>query len=85
MKTFTLLKNSTLTSKSLRGILKDITDQETEDLFQKIDTFFAPDQLKHQVMAIFGSAGSGKSIALQLKFIEAIQNWVKRSAFTSLF
>ena len=28
-------------------------------------------------MAIFGSAGSGKSIALQLKFMEAIQNWAK--------
>ena len=52
-------------------------EQETEDLFQRIDTFFAPDQLKHQVMALFGSAGSGKSIALQLKFIEAIQKWEK--------
>ena len=48
---------------------------DTEDLFQKIDSFLLPDQKQHQVMAVFGSAGSGKSIALQLKFIEAIRNW----------
>ncbi|MGF1926028.1 MAG: hypothetical protein ACQUHE_17770, partial [Bacteroidia bacterium] len=47
---------------------------ETEDLFQKIDEFLTPDNL-NQVLAIFGVAGSGKSIALQLKFIEAVQAW----------
>jgi len=26
-------------------------------------------------MLLLGSAGSGKSIALQIKFIEAIENW----------
>mgnify|MGYP000859612344 CR=1 FL=1 len=50
-------------------------DLNTEDLFRKIDTFLLPDQKKHQVMVVFGSAGSGKSIALQLKFIEAVRNW----------
>ena len=47
----------------------------TEDLFKKIDSFLLPNQKQYQVMAVFGAAGSGKSIALQLKFIEAIRNW----------
>ena len=50
-------------------------DQDTEDLFKKIDNFLLSDQGKQQIMVVFGSAGSGKSIALQLKFIEAIRNW----------
>ena len=50
-------------------------DQKTSNLFKKIDTFLSSDKDKHQIMVIFGSAGSGKSIALQLKFIEAIQQW----------
>ena len=48
---------------------------DTEDLFKKIDSFLLPNQKQYQVMAVFGAAGSGKSIALQLKFIEAIRNW----------
>lgn len=50
-------------------------DLETEDLFKKVDEFLLPEQNKHQVMVIFGSAGSGKSIALQLKFIDAVRSW----------
>ena len=50
-------------------------DLKTEDLFKKIGGFLIPDQKQHKVMVIFGSAGSGKSIALQLKFIEAVRNW----------
>ena len=50
-------------------------DLDTEDLFQKIDSFLLPTQKKHQVMVVFGAAGSGKSIALQLKFIEAVRKW----------
>jgi len=49
---------------------------ETEDLFQKIDSFLSAEEAKHQqVMVIFGSAGSGKSIALQIKFMEAVRSW----------
>ena len=52
-------------------------DQVVEDLFIRIDSFLAAAPEEQQVMAIFGSAGSGKSIALQLKFIESIKNWGK--------
>ena len=49
--------------------------QETIDLFKKFDNFLSSNQDKQQIMVVFGSAGSGKSIALQLKFIEVIRNW----------
>ena len=48
---------------------------KTEELFLKIDNFLMLEQREHQVMTIFGAAGSGKSIALQLKFIEAVRRW----------
>ncbi len=44
------------------------------DLFEQINKFLTPKN-EQQVMAIFGSAGSGKSIALQNKFLEAVQKW----------
>ena len=50
-------------------------DLKTDDLFQKVDSFLLPEQREQQVMVVFGAAGSGKSIALQLKFIEAVRNW----------
>jgi len=49
-------------------------DLKTEDLFEKIDKFFATNS-NQDVMLLLGAAGSGKSIALQIKFIEAIKNW----------
>ena len=78
------LNEDILTTKELyidlKITLKDpetYQDQETEDLFQRMDSFLEGKQSQEQVMAIFGSAGSGKSIALQLKFIEAIQKWTR--------
>jgi hypothetical protein len=47
-------------------------DLATEDLLKKLDHFFISDT---QVMLLLGSAGSGKSIVLQQKFIEAVNNW----------
>jgi hypothetical protein len=49
-------------------------DLKTEELFTKIDKFFGKDY-DNEVMLLMGSAGSGKSIALQLKFMEAVAQW----------
>jgi serine/threonine protein kinase len=45
----------------------------TKDLFKEIDKFL--NSKDSQVMLLLGAAGSGKSITLQQKFIEAIYNW----------
>ena len=57
-------------------------DLKTEELFTKMDSFLGSDK---QVMALFGSAGSGKSIGLQLKFIEAINSWSAGKALPVYF
>jgi len=47
---------------------------ETQDLSTKIDKFFDKNS-DREVMLLLGVAGSGKSIALQLKFMEVIEKW----------
>jgi hypothetical protein len=44
----------------------------TQSLFEQIDEFFLSERT---VFLLLGAAGSGKSSALQLKFIESIQQW----------
>jgi DNA replication protein DnaC len=44
----------------------------TRPLFEQIDQFF---QSEHTSFLLLGAAGCGKSVALQLKFIEAIDEW----------
>ncbi|WP_342269666.1 WD40 domain-containing protein [Rickettsia endosymbiont of Orchestes rusci] len=45
---------------------------KTDVLFSKIDDFWDGQK---EVMLLLGVAGAGKSITLQLKFIEAVNNW----------
>ncbi|WP_375330738.1 NACHT and WD40 repeat domain-containing protein [Candidatus Tisiphia endosymbiont of Oplodontha viridula] len=45
---------------------------KTDILFSKIDNFW---NSQKEVMLLLGVAGAGKSITLQLKFIEAVKNW----------
>ncbi|WP_341761068.1 pentapeptide repeat-containing protein [Candidatus Tisiphia endosymbiont of Thecophora atra] len=45
---------------------------KTDILSSKIDSFWGSQK---EVMLLLGVAGAGKSITLQLKFIEAVKNW----------
>jgi serine/threonine protein kinase len=47
----------------------------TYNLFDKIREFTNSQAVDPQVMLILGEAGSGKSIVLQQKFIDAVENW----------
>lgn len=49
-------------------------DAQRYDLFQSIDNFISG-TTQSQVFLLLGEAGAGKSVVLQLKFIEAIHNW----------
>ena len=51
-------------------------NQKSEDLQTKIDDFFRAEASEEkEVFLLLGAAGSGKSIVLQLKFIEAVNKW----------
>ena len=49
-------------------------NMKSEDLKKKVDEFFKDEKGK-EVFLLLGLAGSGKSVLLQLKFIEAMNNW----------
>ena len=51
-------------------------NQKIEDLQAKIDAFFRAEvNAEKEVFLLLGAAGSGKSIVLQLKFVEAVNDW----------